>query len=340
MLVTDLDGDGSDEWIITIFTGPGKEAVCSEYTCSEIGEIWIINDKGVVYRLFNEDEDWLGPIIIAEADFTGDGLSDIVTQSTFMGAHTLTMTYHVLSAHNGKINNVVLLGNELDQISTPFRPFSNYVNEDWSTPGIQLTNAIHTIKENNDGLAELAIDGGYFGSVGAGNHRGREEVWAWDGKAVTLADVTYPETKLRIHSLFDGDYAFILEDYETAAIAYKRAISDDTLTDDILFAPPEEAYPVTVQYAAFRLVLLYLIQDDVEGMSVWREWLNEEYPDSPITQSAEVLINSWQNSGDLTEGCSAVADFQKSHEGFTIWPLNNIGYGNPDISEEKLCPIR
>jgi len=340
MLVTDLDGDGLDEWIITIFTAPGKMALCSELTCGEIGEIWIVNEEGLVYRLFNGDSDWFGPIVIAQTDLTGDDLPDVVTQSTFMGAHTLTLAYHVLSAHNGKITNVVRLRNELAQVSAPYR-LSNDIDKQWSTAGIELTNASQTVKDRNgDGLADLVIQGGSFGSIGAGNCRDRTEVWAWDGENITLAEVFWSKPEFRIHVLFDADYAFALKDYKTAEAVYKRAISDNTLKDALFFHPTEEIYPISLQYAAFRLIHLNLIQKDAKEAKVWQEWLREKYPDSPLTKSAEILLDSWQNSEDLTEACFDVTKFLYAYEGPTIWPLNDTGYGNPEITVGTLCPIR
>ena len=96
---------------------------------------------------------------------------------------------------------------------------SNFFNKKWSTPGIEITNAEQTvIDRNGDGLADLVIHGGSFGSIGAGNYRDRTEVWAWDGENITLAEVFWPKSEFRIHVLFDADYAFALEDYRTGRI--------------------------------------------------------------------------------------------------------------------------
>jgi hypothetical protein len=333
-LSRDLDGDGLDEWIVSIFTGQMASCVTDDF-----GELWIVNQQGLVYRLF-VDHSWNVPVASSsQADLTGDGLPDVVTQSILCGAHTRYGVYHVLSAHRGRIENIIQRGNDLERVVEPlFSSLKTY--EGWSTPGVGISSPHYQVADSTgDGLSDLILQGGTYGSVGAGTHRDHREVWSWDGSAISLADIYWAEPTFRLHVLFDANLAFALGNDEAAIECYTRVISDATLDDDMNLVNEEDAYDSPRRFAAFRLELLYLRTGDLQQATSWHDWLLTEYPSSPFAEAADLLMTSWQESRDLTKSCAAVTELLNQSDS-PIGSIWETGYGNPLLTIDTVCPIQ
>lgn len=326
----DLNGDGFDEWLVTVpFFSQTEMEPCLQ--CNP-GEFWIINGAGRVYQLSNSDSAFLVvPSVLTQTDMTGDDLQDVVVTSENLGAHTRTTTYYVISAHYGKIESIIKRGNELDLISDFFRPAEK--NDD--VDKVDFSNAEQEITDaTGDGLPDLVLHGGTFNSIGAGIQRDRTEVWGWDGDYIKLANIQWDQTNLRPHVLFDAEFAFAIGEYETAIAQYKRVIHESTLEDE--FTPRAiYDYDYARQYAAFRLILTYLKLESKEKAIFWRNWLNTEYPNLSTTQAGNLLVENWLKTGNLTQSCEMVTKFLIDYDGATI--LISTGYANPDLSSKTLC---
>ncbi len=342
-LVLDLDGDGADEWLLTVFFPYTNDPL----PFGHVGELLIINGEGVVYRLSEYQSDFQGPVTIAYPDLTADGLPDVILKSYLPGAHTFSYVYYILSAHYGEIDSIVRLGNELDRLSLPFRDPLQFVEDSppksWTGTSIGTGSDEKIIDMTDDGLPDLVLRGGLYGSAGAGIQRAYNEVWSWDGSYVALADVWWNETPYRIHTLFDGNYAFALGNYEKAIEKYKKVIYDDTLDNYAYTCSDEESYEANQQYAAFRLALSYLELKNSENGLFWHNWLNAEFPESLLAQASNLLLETWQESNDLAQSCDAVTRFLENStwdSWDTPWPLVETGYANPRLSSDTVCPIK
>lgn len=337
-LATDIDGDGSDEWFISILTSEKFDSCGYNY----IGELWIINDSGLVIRINSQSDFpfWNIPLIIGQFDVTGDEIADVITQSIGCSAHTNFAMYNVISGHQGQIANIVNVNNDLENLARPMRSLGEFdPNEEWSTPGISISNAHHELYDaTGDGIIDLVLTGGTFNSVGAGYHRSRTEIWAWNGATLILSDIQYYQTGARVHVLFDANLSFLRGDLESAQNQYIEAIENDSLDDSVAFLAADGGYSDARQFAAFRLVLLFLIESDLNNAQEWKVWLETEYGSSPLTEAANILLESWQQSYSLSQACTATMNFLNSYENPT-GSLNDTGYGNPRLFAEDVCPI-
>jgi len=335
-MMLDLDGDGFDEWFVTVpLSSPTETEPCLE--CNP-GEFWIVNGDGLVYQLSNSDSIYLVlPSVLTHADMTGDNLPEVVVTSEILGAHTTTTIYHIVSAHYGRIEDIIRRRNELDLISDFFRPVYGYESIDevlFSSAEQEITDV------TGDGLPDLILHGGAIGSIGAGLQRERTEIWAWDGKQITLANIQWEHTSWRIHTLFDAEFAFALGDYETAIARYESVIFDDALEDFESWTggyTAQQSHDDTRQYAAFRLALTHLKLESVEKAIFWRHWLNAEYPNLPTAESVNLLLENWQESKNLTQACEVVTRFLRDYNGPTIFI--STGYANPNLTSETLCSV-
>lgn len=338
-LVTDIDGDGEDEWLISVLVSNQFDS-CS---LRNIGELWIINGNGLVFRLSVQEEFpfWNVPMIIGQADMTGDGIAEVVTQSIGCSAHTNFAMYHVISGHQGQIANIVNISNDLEELATPLRSLSSEYdpNIGWSTSGISISNVTDELYDaTGDGIIDLVLTGGTFNSAGAGYHRGRTEVWAWDGANLTLSAIEYYRTGERVHVLFDANFAFHLGNLESAKNLYIEVIENESLGDSVALEAEDGGYSDTRQFAAFRLALLNLVESNLESAQEWQNWLETEYSSSPLTEATNVLLASWQQTNSLPQACIAVTNFLINYEQPT-GSLSYTGYGNPRLLAEDVCPI-
>jgi hypothetical protein len=341
--IVDLDGDQVDEWLISINTSDEFDG-CGD---SNLGELWVINGQGLIYQLAVNEENpyWNMPMIIDEVDLTGDGLPEIVTQSVGCGAHTSFSMYHVLSSHNGPIENIIKFDNESATLLQLRHSLYNFgivdPDEDWSSPGVSISSGSHRIIDSNqDGILDLIVEGGLFNSAGAGWHRERYELWAWNGMGIILSDVRLPRVHERVHVLFDANIALFLGRYDSARVDYINIIEDYSLGDNFLWGQADGGYAITRQFAAFRLIWLALRANNFYEATNWQDWLRENYPDLPLTEAANILISSWQSSKDLSQACVATTEFLNSEisQEYFINPID-VGYGNPQILVKDICPI-
>ena len=119
---------------------------------------------------------------------------------------------------------------------------------------------IQVVDRDDDGVAEIVVRGGTIGSAGAGVVRSRTEVWRWDGAAVTLAGTTLDPTQYRHHILYEANDLMAAGDLDGALALYEAAINDPALRNDGFAHAPEQVYADVSRFAAFRLVLIDLLQ--------------------------------------------------------------------------------
>lgn len=329
----DLDGTDPEEWLLTIdFTNmrPDSPPLLNE---GHPGDFWIVSDGLVVYQT-REDEDpdlfASAPTLVELVDMSGDDQPEVVTVSHACGAHTCTYFYQILGAHDGPIRNLV--EHAADRLAT----------------GEELPEFISlaTIQEEaledatGDDLPDLVITGGLVGSAGAGIQRARTEVWAWSGEAITLEEQEWEETDYRFHWLYNANDAFDDEEYDLARTRYEAVIVDPNLEDvEGPLGSAQEVRDHARQFAGFRLTLLPLLRGDITESTRWRNWLSEEYPDAPITEAAARLFSEWESNGNnLAAACTTVTNYLQGTDNPT-GPLTDMGYNNPSLTAETVCPL-
>jgi hypothetical protein len=330
---TDLDGDDQQEWLLTIDTSRLQENPAPLVQDGHPGDFWIASRDGIVYQTRDVDEPEFfatAPALVELIDMTGDDRPEAVTVSTTCGAHTCYNYYQVIGAHGGSIRNLVDASGQTPDASEPVaRAISMaYVDQQ------EIRDA------NGDELPDLVIQGGIVGSAGAGIQRARTEIWAWDGEAITLAEQEWQETDYRFHWLYNANYAFEQQAFDLARARYEEVIVNPNLEDVEGFGgSAQQVRDYARQYAAFRLSLLPLLRGDITESTRWRNWLNVEYPEAPITAAADRLFAVWDSNGnDLAAACNEVTAFLQSTDNPT-GPLVDMGYNNPSLTAETLCQL-
>lgn len=358
----ELDGDAQAEGVLTLIEKPTVEFDDRLSWRS----VLIIDDELMTFEGFSERQTLYR--VLSTDDLTGDELADIVVESATYGANYYPLTYHVLSAHHGSLQSIV-------------QPPPN-VNDSYSfeegqfiAMGVDVWEDAHFLDVTQDGLQDIVLRGIAGGGAGGGISRSYQAVWAWDGEAMTLADVAWQANKYRFHKLYNAYEAFEKGDDKTAYLLYHHVLFDELLSDEVSssciydqenerctrepWAAPQELYEINRQLAAFHLTLLALLRAEREGnkktwrgeAKYWRDWLHQYYPNAPLSEASEVLLAEWDATEDLTGSCQAVRayldqeneqneqDGQDQQDKAVLGPLINMGYNNPSLTIEQLCII-
>lgn len=332
----DLTGDGRDEWLLTVNLCGTTTCPAEESVQEPAGDFWIINENGLVYRrdVPEMEADTWEPAgrLFDLADMTGDGLPEAVITTTTCGANTCYTNIQVISSHNGPLENIVQLPAELvlpEELS--------YLPTEISAPYVDLTLTDAT----GEGQPDLVLVGFLAGSVGAGIQREFTEVWGWDGATFTRLQRLASPSNYRFHLLYNANDAFAAEDWATAQALYEQVLNDSSLEEVGFTLEAEEVTYRAQQFAAFRLALLGLINNDFAQAEQWQSWLAQVDSTSPLAQATIQLLAEYQAREGLAGVCPAVTTFLQ-----TLMPdqddqylLTDMGYNNPSLTVETVCPL-
>jgi hypothetical protein len=345
-LVMDLTGDGKDEWIVTIYLYPAT------MTWGRPGDFLILGDEGILYR-FQAPEDYYNsldffgsaPVTIARGDMTGDGLSELIMYRNFGGAHTITQKYFLISHHFGTFENLVSVpANRFEWGDSVYYQYNGYSDSERGVvPTITMTysDLANFGDSNGDGLFDLSIHGGWHGSAGSGVQRTRTEIWSWNGEKVALSQVNWDPTEYRMHLLWEANDLYYFEDFIESQTMFLQVIEDESLRESP-YGNPESFYHSERRFAAFRLILISLQEQNFSEAILWRDWLESNYPETPITMAATLLLDEMEATGNISLACDRVSEFLLQFEsppavtGSLMWEL---GYANPRLGAEDVCLV-
>lgn len=318
----DLNGDQQAEWIVAL-----HDPSIPADVFGRVGNLWLVNGDGTIYRFYetigNDIFESNMPAIVGLADMTGDGLAELVTDQHTCGAHTCYGNYQVLSYREGSIQSLV---------SRPPLTEGDATNTiSISYPDVRFEDA------TQDGLPDFLVHGGSIGSVGAGIVRTYTEVWSWDGAAVTLADTMLDPTTYRHHVLYEANDLLAGGDLAQALQLYEAAINDGSLTTPLFGLSEAETKGAIEQFAAFRLILIDLLQNDSARAAGRLAWLESNYPGSAAAQGAATLVNNWSDAEGQAALCAQIESTLAAQPNPT-GALADLGYGNPSLTAEDFCP--
>ena len=320
----DFDGDLRDEWVMTLLdpTDPGPEG----YPLP-VGNLWILNGNGAVYRTYAELGDdpfeFGAPSIVALGDMTGDNLPELVTNVELCGASTCYSNFRV-AGFAGDI-------------------FTDLVNHEplgEGDPGNTIVLSFadaRLIDIDQSGGDDLLVHGGTLGSAGAGVVRPRTEIWSWDGTAVRLADTQLDPTEYRHHVLYEANDLMAAGNNAEALLLYETVINDGALRTQPFAASEADTYSAIAQFAAFRLILIDILSNEPDRAAGRLAWLQETYPDSAATQAAALVLDGLANGETLEALCAQVEAEMATLENPT-GALVDMGYGNPSLTASDFCP--
>lgn len=319
----DFDGDLQDEWVLVLYDQslPGVPF-------GSPGDLWVVNGNGVVFRYYaapsNDIYEFIAPTIVDTADLTGDGLPELVTAATICGAHTCFDNYRVIGQRDGQLVDLVQTP-PVDEASSP----GSVVSVSYSDTRLEDVDA--------DGLPELLVHGGTIGSAGAGVVRPRTEVWGWDGTAVVLTDTILDPTNYRHHVLYEANDLMSAGDLDRALALYEAAINDGALRDDGFAHAPEQTRADVSAFAAFRLILIDLLQGNAERANGRLAWLQATYPASAAAGAAATLVSGWAGQDGALALCDQIEASLVAQEN-PAGALADMGYGNPSLGAGEFCP--
>jgi tetratricopeptide (TPR) repeat protein len=315
VVAADLTGDGVRDIVVSIFN-PRSEAIVPPgkamiYVCT----------SGQFTLAYNEDSGrgFGVPHIWYVQDLDADGAAEVVLSQATCGAHTCFDDLEVLGWDGGTFTNR-LEGETLDL------PYPDVRVED----------------PDGDGIYELAVVAGGFGSVGAGPQREITRRWSLDqanGRWIAQAD-TQGASNFRIHILHDAEAAARAGAYEQALALYQRVVTDPTLDE---WADPETERANLAAYARFKQVVVYTILGQADFAGIALDELQAAYPEDSRQDAyvllAEAFYTGWE-SGSVEAGCAAAAAYAGEHTEAVLAPLGPgaFGYGNPELIPADMCP--
>ena len=311
----DLTGDGWQDVVVSIYdpqsgsVPPGGLLLI--YSCQEAHFILAYREPSV--------EAWGAPGIRYLQDLNADRRAELVTGSVTCGVHTCFEQVKVLGWSGDNFENL-LVGETTD---LPY-------------PDIRL------VDPDGDGVFDLEVAGGGFGSVGAGPQRTLTRHWRYDsaaGRWQDSRDLLAP-SNYRIHVLHDAETAALARDYDQALLDYGRVVSDPTLVDWI---DPEVEKANLAAYALFKTAVVNLIQNQLDLAQATFDQLADTYPPGTKGHAYVELAVAFQAAypaGGVSSGCAAAQKYAADHPDQVLLPLGSAvyGYANRDVSPQDICP--
>ncbi len=316
----DADGDGVDELLVAM-------RAFAKFPDAEESRPFPVN---IMLLLDGQDAAWQGnllhprgevdsgpyalPRVLAVADVNADGRPEVVFVTQACGAHTCFESVHFVQWDGTGYRSLV---------AKP--PTMSYAE-------------VNLDDRNGDGVSELVMTGGTFGSVGAGLQRARTEVYRWDGKTYTLAETTYAPSDYLYHKVMDGEAALKAGDYSRALAAYEQALTDDKLR---LWEghPDGDAERRHLRaFARYRLAFVRAFQGDRAGLE--RAVAESQRLDAwhPYAELSQLLLANYTARGGIQQACSAITQYVVSHPQAGE-PLAGYGYANQGYAPEDFCSV-
>jgi hypothetical protein len=300
----DLTGDYVPEYIF-IYIDPASSSFPPKslliiYQCSE-GAVNILETF--------TPQDWSGLELIDTSDITQNGNLELLFAEVTCGAHTCWHTIHVFTWSGT---------NMVDSVGAEFAyPYPEYLFEN------------HHLQVISYGI----------GSVGAGPQRPVTTTLAWDGSAITVTHITIGPAKLRFHAFVDGDTALQNGELTKASENYIHVIQDtDLLSWDAFYEGKEETEWLHA-LARWRLLNLYVIQDDFDAAETFYEDLQAYNSLNaigyPVTRLSERFYQIIKEGNTINYACSVIKAMPETQ--LILDFLNSYGYANPHYKAADLC---
>lgn len=307
--MSDLNGDGVDD-LVVVYQNPSEDQIFIE------GDLVIFNSTPDGYVLGYRARAAGEVRLLTVADMNLDELPDVAWVDTTCGASTCFDTVNV-------------------------RSWDGTTWADWTDGTITMAYAeinLTDVSEEGQG-DEIALEGGIYGSVGAGPQRSRSEVWASvEGGPYTLLEKSYSQTECLYHTVLDANRAFLdapVNGFEGAVALYTQAVEDEGLIK--CWVRNDELAELR-SFSLFRLALIAGYSDDSETAAAQIGALTTGYPGSIYDEVGQLWLESYEASGDAAAACEAVTAF--AEEDSAAWEmLADYGYTNPSFEAVDVCPV-
>lgn len=331
-----MKADGDTAWVARI-TRPIQEGEFGNPFGLPGGVFIVDPDVGaLVYEQFGQasievDENFFpSPTLIPDMDMTGDLVTDLIFKLTNCGASTCYDEYHIVSYHESDTPRDVIRatgynyeGQIVDDLPFATMSYSEFYFGD----------------DSGDSITDIQLAGGTQGSVGAGPQRARFETYGWNGENVVLIRTQYEESPFRYFKLLDANIAFDAEEYDTARTLYEEVITNEELEDLGYFDDIADERGAMTRYAIFRLIILDILDEDFIGAQDRATQMVADYPDDVVASAAFDMVLRYGQTQDWTQTCIQVLLNVEGIEPDPLTPLDYMGYSNPELGAETLCPF-
>lgn len=309
MVSAELTGDELED-LVVVYVNPTSDTAALET------ELLILNGTDAGYELGHRAGAAGEVRVLATEDINDDEQADVVWVDTNCGASTCFDTVKIYSWTGQRWSN-------------------------WAEANITMAYADVSITDTSaDGQGrEIMLDGGVYGSVGAGPQRSRTETWGSpDGEPYTLLDTTYASSNCLYHKVLDANRAFAAapeQGFEEAEALYTDAVSDGTLVGCWV---RENEIDELQSFSYFRLALIAAYQgvSDVAGDLIGSSALL--FPDNAYTKVGDVWLSAFEEGASVAAACDAVLEYlDEAPEAWQL--LADYGYANPSFTAEDVCPV-
>jgi hypothetical protein len=313
----DLDGAGTDEWLISV---PARDMGCWATFCPAY--VLIYEKREALFipaAILIEDTnvwDLSSPKVLLVEDINADGRPEALIEQVSCGAHTC-FTQIVIGQWNGQ----------------RWRSLA-------ADPVMQAYTDYSIVDATGDGLVDIVMYGGMFGSVGAGLQRPHTLIFAWRDDAYRLIeDVPDPDDH-PYYQMLDANTALAAGDWDTAlALALAVVNYPGVYADDGWLTP--EAWARIVGYATMEAMFVYAQRGDAAAMRQLHAGLlarSISAPDNPYPAAAGEALETYEATGDPLAACRAAEAFiaARVHDAaFFEW----YGYGTQRLTADQICPL-
>ncbi|HOU14396.1 MAG TPA: hypothetical protein PKZ84_14910 [Anaerolineae bacterium] len=313
----DLNADGEDEWLISV---PARDLACGMTFCP--GYLLVFHQRAGLFVpasiIIADERVWevSFPNLLTVADINADGKLEVVIESHECGAHTC-FTSLLIGQWDGQ--------RWYDLAAAPImQAYTDYTLAD----------------DDGDGILEVVMHGGMFGSVGAGLQRQHTLRFDWRDGAYRLVEDTPDPDPHPYFQMLDANTALANEDWDTALDLALSVINHPGIYTDEGWLTAE-AWARIVGYATVEAMLVYAERGDVAALrQVHADLLarTDGAPNTLYAAAAGYVLEVYEATDDALAACLAVESFigdRVEAAAFFDW----YGYGTERFTLDRICPL-
>jgi hypothetical protein len=339
-LLVDITGDGLDEIVFSHYWGV-RVIGCMNGSYRMLGEL---DDDGSTFQIGSRDI----------LDANNDGLNDIGIE--FLGCNMGTCQNFVIFTWNGE----------------EFIPLSDF----YCSATSEDTTSISFEDTDNNGTKEIILYhkalANYIPYLSLFPDRDETVICMWNGSQFVRTDSFYGDPVYRMQAYTDARFS-TRKHPEKAIEIYLQVIHDETLKwyvpgdekimawetyleervaedPDIIYDPMYDfnfkqdiyEYPLLASASYYRMMLIYLQQDDIKNAETMLVILKDAYGPGKtgqyFTQMAEIVLKNYKETGDLEQSCPSAVEYASENWEDITSPLTYLHMGYFFNDPEFWCP--
>lgn len=315
--IRDLNADGEEEWLISI---PARDLGCWVTFCP--GYLLVFYKRADLFvpaSIIIADElvwEVSNPVLLMVDDINADGQLEVAIEHHQCGAHTCFTSLLIGQWDGQRWRDVVA-----DPIT---QAYTDYTLED----------------NDGDGILEVVMHGGMYGSVGAGLQREHTLRFDWRDGAYRLIEDTPDADDHPYYQMLDANTALANEDWDAALDLALSVVNHPGVYKDEGWLTTE-AWVRIVGYATIEALLVYAQRGDLAAMQQVYANLtarSDSAPNNPYPDAAGYMLEVYEVTGDALAACIAVEHFigeRIEAATFFAW----YGYGTERLTVDRICPL-